>query len=225
MIAALYAKIGDPRDGCTSGGPANTYDDGGADMAKSCSIEGCERPHDSRGWCDMHYKRWRAHGSTDVAEKPTASELFWRKVDKRGPDECWEWTASLDGKGYGQFFPGRSKAWRAHRWSFTESNGPIPKGLNVLHHCDNPLCVNPSHLFPGTQADNMADMAAKGRWGWREPLTGDNHPNAKISAAVVCEIRARYTGEYGQQAKIARELGVPRDTVFKVVHGRAWKSA
>jgi hypothetical protein len=90
-------------------------------------------------------------------------ERFWRKVRKT--DGCWEWTASFRGLGYGQIKVNQKMLY-AHRVSWEMANGPIPDGLCVLHHCDNPPCVNPDHLFLGTQADNMRDKVRKNRQGF-----------------------------------------------------------
>ena len=87
-------------------------------------------------------------------------ERFWAKVDKSG--DCWLWTASKTKEGYGYFrFDGAMR--KAHRMSWLLTNGEIPEGMLVCHTCDNPSCVNPKHLWLGTNRDNMDDMNAKGR--------------------------------------------------------------
>lgn len=112
---------------------------------------------------------------------------FWAKVDKGSDAECWEWTASRNSYGYGQLavvLPSGKRPRLAHRLSWELHVGPIPEGMCILHRCDNPPCVNPSHLFIGTKADNYRDMRAKGRDGsynrqkthckHGHPLSGDN---------------------------------------------------
>jgi hypothetical protein len=92
-------------------------------------------------------------------------DRFWPKVDKRGEDECWEWQGSRS-RGYGRILIGGAKGrpYQAHRiaWELTVGHR-LPDSIMVLHRCDNPPCVNPAHLFLGTQLDNMRDCAAKGR--------------------------------------------------------------
>lgn len=91
------------------------------------------------------------------------ADRLWAKVDKSGgPDACWLWTGHRNQKGYGKIGADR-KTIGAHRGAWMVTNGPIPDGLFVLHRCDNPPCCNPAHLFVGTNADNMTDMAQKGR--------------------------------------------------------------
>ena len=108
---------------------------------------------------DERVAAWKARVRSKREGRLT--DRFWSKVDTSG--ECWTWTADLDDHGYGRLGIGRKRIEPAHRVAWTLANGPIPEGLRVLHHCDNPPCVRPDHLFLGTQADNMADMMAKGR--------------------------------------------------------------
>ena len=116
----------------------------------------------------------KARGGASMAGlDPTLLARFWAKVDKRGPDECWEWTAGT-GHRYGSFRLPLIGTKRAHRVSWEIANGPIPNGLCVLHRCDNPPCVNPAHLFVGTQGENLADASAKKRLKGRPKAATDN---------------------------------------------------
>jgi len=100
----------------------------------------------------------------DPKSKLTIEERFWTKVNVRGLSDCWEWTAYCNHFGYGMFhYNGGPK--RAHRVAWELTHGPIPKRMWVLHHCDNPLCVNPKHLYVGVRQDNIDDMYLRGRNG------------------------------------------------------------
>lgn len=147
--------------------------------------------------------------------KPIA-ERFWSKVAKRSPDECWEWTGYRGDNGYGQI-KRNDLAVRTHRVSWEIHNGPIPDGLNVLHHCDNRPCVNPRHLFLGTRDDNMADMAAKGR---SAPQIGERNGRAKLTEGDVAIIRASPNAEIGILASL---YGVSKHNISSIRRGDSWK--
>lgn len=99
--------------------------------------------------------------------KPDILDRFWSKVDRSG--KCWEWKGSRIGYGYGSFKMYSYGLMTAHRFIYMAFNGDIPEGQNVLHSCDNPSCVRPSHLFLGTQKNNVDDMIRKGR-GSKPPV-------------------------------------------------------
>lgn len=145
-------------------------------------------------------------------------DRFWAKVNKsRG--ECWEWTACKTGDGYGQFSL-KGQAQLAHRVSWRLANGEIPDGMCVCHSCDTPSCVNPAHLFLGTQSDNMADMKKKGRHkGW--DMTGEKGPNARLDNESIIRIRD-YIKSGMSQSKIADIFGVSQTAICHINTGAAW---
>lgn len=92
------------------------------------------------------------------------AKKFWSSVERGSKHDCWKWIGGYSGNGYGKFYM-NNRQYRAPRAAYELARGPIPEGLQVLHNCDNPQCVNPGHLRLGTHADNMADKMAKGRHG------------------------------------------------------------
>lgn len=104
----------------------------------------------------------------------TEEDKFWSYVKKADGDGCWEWQGGMvkkteyGGRGYGAFAPKTGEITPAHRYAYELLIGPIPDGLLACHKCDNPRCVRPDHIFPGTDLDNMRDMIAKGRAGWQK---------------------------------------------------------
>jgi hypothetical protein len=151
-----------PRVVATTGGMAEPAR--GSDMAKAtCSVAGCDRPARSKTLCHLHYERVRRLGS--VADpRPTVTQRFWNQVLKL-PNGCWVWQGYTPRapNNYGRFRVDATTFKTVHRFSWELANGPVPDGLYVLHHCDNPPCVNPAHLYVGTQQDNVSDRERRGR--------------------------------------------------------------
>lgn len=143
-------------------------------------------------------------------------EAFWHHVDPGPTNVCWCWRGATNSKGYGNLVHKR-KHWHAHRLSYFIHNGQIPKGLHVLHHCDNPGCVNPSHLFVGTNDDNVADRQAKGR-----TQKGEQRPNRKLTENAAVLIRELY--EYGvTKTNLSRLFNVSSSSIHAVIIRKVWK--
>jgi hypothetical protein len=145
--------------------------------------------------------------------KKSAEERFFEKVNKT--DDCWEWTATKNNKGYGMFYPGYGKEKvLAHRfsWEFHNYPSPIPKGKNVLHVCDNPGCVNPAHFFIGSHLDNMLDKENKGRGN--HPC-GDGRP-LDLTDEEIEDIIKRYTNGTCLRS-LGRDYGIDKATIGRVL--------
>lgn len=134
--------------------------------------------------------------------------------------QCWLWTGASSKKGYGAFyFRGRQVG--AHVASYWIHVGDVPADLQVLHRCDVRPCVNPEHLFLGTQSDNMQDMVRKGRQKKvGTPQRGELNANLKLSDAQVTEIRALFSTGM-RQTEIARTVGATKANVWSIVHNRS----
>lgn len=158
-------------------------------------------------------------------------ERFWSKVQIGGLSECWPWTGSLardpSKGGYGHFSISKHRTNRAHRVAYELVNGPIPKGLCVCHHCDNRRCVNPTHLFLGTQVDNVRDRHAKGRsrGGHKGPSRlplGELNVKAKLTGETVTQLRSMYAAGCGSQHALARRFGITQTQVSRIIRGENW---
>jgi len=155
----------------------------------------------------------RACQAEGFRQSPEAAEAaFWSLVDKRSNDACWEWLGHRNTAGYGvRSWEGKPR--HAHRISWELHNGPIPDGMLVCHHCDNPPCVNPGHLFLGTVSDNAQDKVRKGR---------DAKPTSKLTPEKVRDIRQRHAN--GETiAEIAREFDVNTRVISNAVQRITWK--
>lgn len=129
---------------------------------------------------------------------------------------CWEWTASKDKCGYGRLLVDR-KARLAHRLSYEFFREKISPGFHVCHRCDNPGCVNPEHLFLGTDADNCADRDAKGR---RPPPKGTVNGRARLTEKDITEIRA---ANGIRQVDLAKQYGVAQTQISRIRRGEHWR--
>lgn len=146
----------------------------------------------------------------------TIEERFWMKVDKTPNSKgCWNWTGFRH-RGYGDFRNG-AKMVRAHRYSYELNVSLIPEGMNILHSCDNPSCVNPDHLTPGTQLENVTDMMNKGR---KIPAHGSRNAWAKLSEDGVRIIR-RNLGNLTDR-EFAEIFNVKASIINKVKHYKSW---
>jgi hypothetical protein len=179
---------------------------------------------------------------------PYGNDRFWAKVEVEGPDGCWLWTAATDDWGYGVFgwFDGKNQ--KAHRIVFAHLHGPIPAGMKVCHTCDTPSCVNPAHLFLGTDKDNQDDALRKGRrasqrpdfaslleqgedhWTHRRPgdspiigTKGESNPGAKLTEESVREIRRRYAAGDISQTALAKKHGVSQTVIFHLLARNTWR--
>lgn len=159
-----------------------------------------------------------------VYNNVSREELFWKHVDIKGEDDCWEWSGQRrkpKGSGWGNYgcFNYKSVEYKAHRVAYEIVNGEIPEGMFVCHKCDNPPCVNPKHLFLGTNEDNMKDMASKGRTGVK---LGSNHPNHKLVEKDVPEIRKLLSQGFKISA-IAEIYGVSNCPISMIRRGKSWR--
>lgn len=156
-------------------------------------------------------------------------DRFFKWIEVGEPNECWRWigsrkTASGKAAGkppvlwHGQWRSSDGRIELAHRASWRLLKGTIPNDMCVLHRCDNPICVNPSHLFIGTQADNVKDMWSKGRARPKSNI-GAKHGMSKVTEELVLSIRS--SKESG--VELAQRLGITPTTVCDIRKRRTWK--
>ena len=153
------------------------------------------------------------------ASNTTPRDRFWSKVHET--NGCWVWLASTNSDGYGLFWIG-TRIEHSHRMAWVFTNGPIPTRMCVLHRCDNPSCCNPEHLFLGTHADNMRDMANKGR-GVGASQPGPCNPMAKLTWGKVRMMRAMQASDRYQTQELADIFKVDSGHIRNIICGHRWK--
>jgi len=188
----------------------------------TCVYPDCGKEVASWGYCQKHYKRTKKYGSPHPrknSQEPLGIR-FWAFVEKKEIDECWPWGGNLQPNGYGRFSIGKKQEGSdgAHRVSWRLANKQdIPKGMHIMHKCDNPSCVNPNHLTIGTAKENTQDMIRKGRKKTVAPL-GTENGKSLLDAEKVLLIRSSNLNH----AALGRQLGVSPNCVRGVRIGRTW---
>ena len=195
-----------------------------------CKVDGCETRRARQGYCSQHYGYFARYGTATPNVKlkfhsKSLDEAYEYGVIRKEGNECWGWKHTTNNSGYGYFSSKGEKAIAAHRYSYEKYIGIIPDGLFVLHKCDNPPCSNPSHLFVGTNSDNIKDSYSKGR---RKPVPiesmprGDSCHLAKLSESQAIEIKNMITEGKGN-TEIAKLFGIVHQTVSCIRNGKTWK--
>jgi len=182
-----------------------------------CSFPDCNRPFRRNRLCDTHScalragRKLRPLGPRRPREYGPAD--FWLRVNKT--KRCWEWTGRHSNEfGHGGF---KGHGMTPHRYSWTIHKGNIPAGIFVLHKCDNPACVRPSHLFLGTQTVNVADRHKKGRSAY-----GESHGRALLTNKSVIRLRKMYASGVRISA-MARMVKLNWTAVKNAVTGKTWR--
>jgi hypothetical protein len=157
----------------------------------------------------------------NLARSIPVAERFEQHIGPVTESGCILWTGPTDPDGYGSFkvtIDNKRKHVRAHRVAYERVNGPIPCGQCVCHKCDTPLCINPEHMFLGTDTDNMADKTSKGR-----QARGASVGLAKMTEELVVELRRRYAMGGISILDLAREFGITQNPAWMAIKRKTWK--
>jgi len=150
-----------------------------------------------------------------MPKKMSLDNRFWEKVDKGSNNECWNWLASQNGHGYGQICDGFCGIVSAHRISWEIHFGPIPEGKLVLHKCDNKRCVNPNHLYLGTQSDNRRDAVLR-----NSKCSGKNIKTSNFYEGEAWLMKRLYRSKKFTQKQISKMFRCNQATISHIVNGK-----
>lgn len=188
-----------------------------------CAFGGCRRPARARGWCYTHYSRWRVHGDVNTVLRLPSDDpqRFWMKVDRDRPapghapelGACWEWIASRNEHGYGEFFD-RGKVRKAHRVSYEMEYGELPDTKPIDHRCRNRACVRPTHLRPVTNKQNSENqhLSSTNTSGYRGVSWNKNRMSWGV--AVSHEGRRYFGGYFADVHEAGRAAREMRNKLF-----------
>lgn len=186
---------------------------------KICSIDGCNNKHLAKGFCNSHYLRSKRGKNLELKscyQMDIKERLFsFINMNSNG---CWDWIGAKNKKGYG-CLSYKNKTTIAHRLSYLLFIGEIPKDLHVLHRCDNPKCINPNHLFLGTDLDNSNDKISKGRFVCSY---GKDNGNSKLTDEQVVDIKIKIKKGLSF-ASISRTYEVSETTIAYIAKNKSWR--
>ena len=182
-----------------------------------CSVPECGRGYYAKNYCRLHWERARRHGSPIIVQVPRdmpAAERLAHRSERQG--DCVVFTGCTNASGYGQITIANKQV-AVHRVAYELAHGPIPEGLVIRHKCDNPPCIDPSHLELGTPQDNVMDKVARGR-----TLKGSRNGSSKLVEAQVAEILEGLA--MGVTHKVlAQRHGVATSTIGRISTREHWK--
>lgn len=203
-----------------------------------CSVSGCSGLPHARGWCNKHYIKWLTHGdpAAGMSHGAPPEETFWSKVNKDGPTQphmdtpCWVWGGARNKPGYGVFWH-RRHYYRATRFLWLMRTGAWPVGI-MCHHCDNPSCVRPDHLYDGTKRSNFHDLKERRPdlyqklprppldRPWAPAVDGRRH---KLTWNDVAEIRADLAAGVSA-SDVARRFNIHNSVVSRIHTNKSWRT-
>lgn len=185
-----------------------------------CNRESCGKKIPWRAYyspAQYQRRRFCSRSCARLDQIPSLETRFFAKFKRKNCAGCWLWEGSTNGVGYGQIIENGKKL-LAHRVSWTFHVGKLQPSICVLHHCDNPRCVRPGHLFLGTRKDNNNDRIRKGR---SKPARGERSGRAKLKAKQIKKIR-NLAAQGWSHRRLAKRFDVSHSTIGNILRGKTW---